>query len=70
MTGMLTAPSVVGPDGAPMQSGADAAQLVMSIVGEMRRDMMKLADAFNTPKQLIRDPHTGEIVGIAPMGAH
>ncbi len=69
MTGMLTAPSIVGPDGAPVQSGADAAGLVMSIVGEMRRDMKTLADAFNTPKRLIRDPATGELVGIAPMGA-
>jgi hypothetical protein len=31
--------------------------------------MNTLAQAFNTPKKLIRDPQTGEIVGIAPMQA-
>jgi hypothetical protein len=29
----------------------------MSVIGEMRRDMGALAQAFNAPKQLIRDPH-------------
>jgi hypothetical protein len=29
--------------------------------------MTTLAQAFNTPKKLIRDPQTGEIVGIAPV---
>jgi hypothetical protein len=80
----LTAPPAIGPDGVPVQSGdpmeasAHAAGLIMSVIGEMRRDMQKLADAFNAskqfadavnvPKQLIRDAN-GEIVGIAPMGA-
>lgn len=70
MTASLTAPPIVGPDGmAQPNHGADAAALVVSIVGEMRRDMAQLAAAFNTPKKLIRDPATGELVGIAPMGA-
>lgn len=70
MTASLTSPPIVGPDGQAMPNhGADSAALVMSIVGEMRRDMAALAQAFNTPKQLIRDPKTGELVGIAPMGA-
>jgi hypothetical protein len=71
MTGLMTSPPIAGPDGHSMPNhGADAAQLVMSIVAEMRRDMAGLAQAFNTPKKLIRDPQTGELIGIAPMGAN
>jgi hypothetical protein len=71
LTESLTAPPVVGPDGmAVHHPGHDAAGLIMSVIGEMRRDMGALAQAFNAPKQLIRDPQSGEIVGIAPMGAH
>lgn len=67
MTAALTAPPVIGPDGVAVPNdGANAASLVMSVVGEMRRDMASLAAAFNAPKQLIRD-QAGEIVGIAPM---
>lgn len=69
MTASLTAPPIVGPDGQAMPNhGADAAALVMSVVGEMRRDFAQLAASFNTPKKLIRDPQTGELVGIAPVG--
>jgi phage baseplate assembly protein W len=69
MTASLTAPPVIGPDGqAQPNHGADAAALVMSVVGEMRNDMKQLIAAMNAPKQLIKDA-TGEIVGIAPMGA-
>jgi len=65
----LTAPPAVGPDGLPVQGsgGGDTAALVMGLMQEMRRDMNTLAAAFNAPKQLIRDPQTGEITGIAPM---
>ncbi|UZE51899.1 hypothetical protein ONR75_15825 [Rhodopseudomonas sp. P2A-2r] len=71
MTGLMTAPPIVGPDGQAMPNhGADAAQLVMSIVQQMRNDMAGLAQALNTPKRLIRDPNTGELIGIAPMGAN
>jgi hypothetical protein len=66
----LTAPAAVGPDGQPMPGGGggDVAALVMGMLQEMRRDMGTLAAALNTPKKLIRDPQTGEVVGIAPMG--
>jgi len=69
----LTAPQQVGPDGAPVAgapAGGDMAALILGLIQEMRRDMTTLATALNTPKQLIRDPQTGEIVGIAPMGTH
>lgn len=68
----LTAPPAIGPDGAPMSGsggGGDMAALIVGMMNEMRRDMGLLAQALNTPKKLIRDPRTGEIVGIAPMGA-
>jgi hypothetical protein len=66
----LTAPPAVGPDGQPVPGGGggDVAALVIGMMAEMRREMTALATALNTPKQLIRDPQTGEIVGIAPMG--
>ena len=67
----LTAPAAIGPDGQPVQGGGgggDVAALIMGMMQEMRRDMNTLAQALNTPKKLIRDPQTGEIVGIAPMG--
>jgi hypothetical protein len=66
----LTAPAAIGPDGQPVQGGGggDVAALVMGMLQEMRRDMTTLAQALNTPKKLIRDPQTGEIVGIAPVG--
>ncbi|MGJ4954617.1 portal protein [Bradyrhizobium sp. HKCCYLRH2015] len=68
LTQALTAPPAVGPDGLPAPNhGEQAAALIMSVLGEMRRDMNMLAQAFNAPKQLIRDPQSGEIVGIAPM---
>jgi hypothetical protein len=65
----LTAPPATGPDGQPVQGsgGGDTAALIMAFMQEMRRDMTTLAQAFNTPKKLIRDPQTGEIVGIAPV---
>ena len=63
----------VRPDGQPMPAapgaGGDMAALILGMMQEMRRDMGALAASLNTPKQLIRDPQTGEIVGIAPMGA-
>ncbi|KRR21901.1 hypothetical protein [Bradyrhizobium retamae] len=66
----LTAPPAVGPNGQPVQGGGggDVAALIMGMMQEMRRDMTALASALNTPKKLIRDPQTGEIVGIAPVG--
>ncbi|WP_426526825.1 portal protein [Bradyrhizobium sp. McL0615] len=64
----LTAPAATGPDGQPEQGGGDVAALIMGMMNEMRRDMTTLAQALNTPKKLIRDPQTGEVVGIAPMG--
>lgn len=78
LTASLTAPPVIGPDGQPLPNhGHEGAALIMSVIGEMRRDMKQLTDgfgmlahAFNAPKQLIRDPKTGDIVGIAPMGAN
>jgi hypothetical protein len=68
----LTAPAAVDPaTGQPVQGGGggDMAALIVGMMHEMRRDMGTLAQALNTPKKLIRDPQTGEIVGIAPMGA-
>ncbi len=69
----LTAPPAVDPaTGQPVQGsgGGDTAALIMAFMQEMRRDMNTLATAFNTPKKLIRDPQTGEIVGIAPVGTN
>lgn len=67
------APQTIGPDGQPMPGsgggmGGDAAALILGFMQEMRRDITTLASALNAPKQLIRDPQTGEIVGIAPVG--
>lgn len=57
----------LGPDGAQVPGSEPTAALIMTLLGEMRRDMTMLATALNAPKQLIRDPQTGDIVGIAPM---
>lgn len=66
----LTAPPPTDAEGNPVQNqGGDTAALIMAFMSEMRRDMSALATAFNTPKRLIRDPQSGEIVGIAPMEA-
>jgi hypothetical protein len=66
----LTAPAPTDAEGNPVQNqGGDSAALIMAFMQEMRRDMSSLAAAMNTPKRLIRDPQTGEIVGIAPMEA-
>jgi hypothetical protein len=67
MVNALKAPPQIGVDGQPVQPGADAAALVMSVIGEMRRDMQTLANSINTPKQIIRDPRTGEITAVVPM---
>jgi hypothetical protein len=67
MTSALAAPPQTGPDGEVVQSGVDAAALVMSIIGEMRRDMQTLANSINAPKQIVRDPQTGEITAVVPM---
>ncbi|MHC2462115.1 portal protein [Bradyrhizobium embrapense] len=69
----LTAPPSVDPEtGQPVQGsgGGDMAALILAFMQEMRRDMNTLATALNTPKKLIRDPQTGEIVGIAPVGTN
>ena len=69
----LTAPPAVDPatgQPVPGSGGGDTAALIMAFMQEMRRDMNTLATAFNTPKKLIRDPQTGEIVGIAPVGTN
>ncbi len=67
MTNALTAPPQLGPDGEIVHAGADAAALVMSVIGEMRRDMQTLANSINAPKQIVRDPQTGEITAVVPM---
>jgi hypothetical protein len=40
-------------------TGGDTAALIMGMMQEMRRDMGMLAQAFNAPKKLIRDPQNG-----------
>jgi hypothetical protein len=67
LTQMLAVPPSIGPDGMAMQAGGEGAALVMSVIDEMRRDMKTLAETINTPKQIIRDPHTGEITAVVPM---
>jgi hypothetical protein len=67
MNNMLTSTPLTGPDGASVQAGGEGVTLVMSIVDEMRRDMKTLADSINTPKQIIRDPQSGEITAVVPM---
>ncbi|UGA46655.1 phage portal protein [Bradyrhizobium quebecense] len=69
----LTAPPTVDPatgQPVPGSGGGETAALIMAFMQEMRRDMNTLATALNTPKKLIRDPQTGEIVGIAPVGTN
>lgn len=63
---LLTAPTIMGPDGAPVSSGGDALPLVMSMVSEMQQTMRMVAEAMNAPKMAIRDPQTGELLGMAP----
>jgi hypothetical protein len=67
----LAAPPAAGPDGQPAQGATETAALVMSLIAEMRRDMQAdiqaLATSINAPKQIVRDPHTGEITAVVPM---
>ena len=65
--GMLTAPTIVGPDGAAIQPANDGTALIMSVNSEMKRDMQTLGEAITAPKQIIRDPNSGEITAIVPM---
>lgn len=64
---LLEATPAAAADGAA--PAPDAAALVMSLVDEMRRDMAELAAAVAAPKQIIRDPATGEITAVVPMRA-
>jgi hypothetical protein len=65
LTQLLASPPVVGPDGIPVP-GQDGAALVLSVVDEVR-EIKTLADSLNTPKQIIRDPATGEITAVVPL---
>lgn len=67
LTEMLATPPVIGPDGVPIRGGGEGVALVMSVIGEMRSEMKSLAETINTPKQIVRDPHTGEITAVVPM---
>lgn len=62
---LVTAAPAAGPDAAAPPP--DAAGLVLSIVDEMRRDMAALTASIAAPKQIIRDPATGEITAVVPM---
>lgn len=64
---MLATPPPLGPDGQPMTGGNDGAALVMSVIDEMRSEMKTLAETLNTPRQIVRDPQTGEITAVVPM---
>jgi hypothetical protein len=72
----MTAPAQVDPatgQPVPGSGGGDVAALIMGMMQEMRKEVSVLSDglaALNAPKKLIRDPQTGEIVGIAPMGTN
>jgi hypothetical protein len=66
LTHLLASPPALGPDGAPLP-GQDGAALVLSVVDEVRREIKTLADSLNTPKQIIRDPATGEITAVVPL---
>lgn len=63
---LLTAPTIIGPDGATQGGGGDALPLVMSMVSEMQQTMRMVAEAMNAPKIAIRDPKTGELLGMGP----
>jgi len=73
----LTAPPTLDPvTGQPVQgSGSgETAALVMGLMQQMRQEqaelkqtLLALAQAQSAPKQIIRDPQTGDIVGLAPM---
>lgn len=73
----LTAPPATDAEGKPVHGsgGGEAAAAIMGLMqqmrqeqSEMQRTMGQLAQAMTAPKRLIRDPQTGDIVGIAPMG--
>lgn len=73
----LTTPPATDAEGKPVQGsgGGETAALVMGLMQQMRDEQQglaqtigQLAHALNAPKQLIRDPQTGDITGIAPMG--
>jgi hypothetical protein len=64
---MLATPPPLGPDGQPLPSGSEGVTLVMSVIDEMRSEMKTLADTLNAPKQIVRDPQTGEITAVVPM---
>ncbi|WP_315831089.1 hypothetical protein [Bradyrhizobium prioriisuperbiae] len=64
---MLATPPPLGPDGLPVTGGSEGVALVMSVIDEMRNEMKTLADTLNTPKQIVRDPQTGEITAVVPM---
>jgi hypothetical protein len=67
----LTAAPPTDAEGNPVQgaTGGDSAALIMGMMQEMRRDMGHAGAGLQHTEKLIRDPQTGEIVGIAPMGA-
>ena len=64
---MLATPPLPGADGAPVAPAQEAAALVLSLVDEMRRDMRSLAETITAPKQIVRDPASGEITAVVPM---
>jgi hypothetical protein len=64
---LMTAAPPVAADGVAVPPGEGAATLVLSVVDEMRRDMAQLADAVTAPKQIVRDPNSGEITAVVPM---
>lgn len=63
---MSTAPTIAA-DGSVVQGGGDALPLVMSMMTEVMQGMRAMAEAMSAPKQVIRDPQTGEIVAVAPV---
>lgn len=69
LTHMLSTPPAVGPDGQPVSGGGEGVTLVMSVIAEMRQEMKTIAETINTPKQIVRDPVTGEITAVVPMPA-
>jgi len=63
---LMAATSAGGSDGGAPPA-PDPAALVLSVVDEMRRDMAELTASIAAPKQIVRDPTTGEITAVVPM---
>lgn len=68
LSGSLAPQPTMGPDGAMIQPQGDggAAAAIMGMFSEMQNSMRALSNSLNAPKQIVRDPQTGEITAVVP----